>query len=179
MKKVSKKRYTGARATTGKVREALFDILMNEIEGARFLDLYAGSGGVGIEALRRGASHVTFIEFNRHSAEAIRERCRKADLTGKTCVVRRKVVSFLSERADENDKFDIIFLDPPYHTEEILDALSAISKTSVLSAEGTVVAEHFAQKELPGRFDKLIKMRDYHYGDSVLTVFRYAQEPAS
>ncbi len=175
----SRKRYTGARATSNKVREALFNILTHEIEGARFLDLYAGSGRVGIEALRRGASHVTFVEHNRHAAEDIKARLGKERLSGEVVVVRKKSISYIHDITDKNDQFDIIFLDPPYHTEEILDALSAISKTSVLSAEGTVVAEHFAKKELPGRFDKLIKMRDYHYGDSVLTVFRYAQEPAS
>lgn len=171
MRKPLGKRYTGARATSNRVREALMDILMGEIEGSRFLDLYAGSGGVGMEALRRGASHVTFVEQNRNASEEIRKRIQKYGLSGRSCIMRKKATSFLSGYAS-GEGFDIVFLDPPYHSDEIFIALRMIPSSGIMKNDTTVIAEHFSGKELPERFDKLIKIRDYHYGDTVLSVFR-------
>lgn len=165
------KQQKGLRPTTGKVREALFDILRGKIENASFLDLYAGTGAVGFDALNEGAGEVCFVEENRGSAKKITGLIDKRSASGNATVVTRKVISFIESAELQEMTFDIIFLDPPYHTEEVLHALSAIDKSTVLGRAGIVVAEHFAKKELPDRFDRLQKIKDYNYGDTVLSFY--------
>jgi 16S rRNA (guanine(966)-N(2))-methyltransferase RsmD len=172
MKTTAKKRSQKAlRPTTGKVREALFDILRSSIKNARFLDLYAGTGAVGIDALKEGASEAVFVEKSKEGTKKIRDYISKSGFSEKTAIVNRKAISFI-EWAEMNDMtFDIIFLDPPYHTDEILDALSTIDKSAIVGDNGTVIAEHFKKRQLPEKFDTLHKYRDYRYGDTVLSFY--------
>lgn len=163
---------TGIRPTTSKVREALFDILRGTVENALFLDLYAGTGAVGMNALREGAAEVIFVEENKKSAKKIQEQLKKISTGNKSLVVTKKVLSFIETAELENQKFDIIFLDPPYHTDEIDQAMSAISNAPILYREGTVIAEHFRKKQLPERFNNLKKIKEYNYGDTVFTFFK-------
>jgi len=159
------------RPTTGKVREALFDILRGRMEGARFLDLYAGTGTVGIAALKEGAAEAVFVESSRESIKKISQLTQKSGLAEKTKIITKKVLPFI-EWAEENGlTFDIIFLDPPYHTDEVFSALSAIGKSDILEKEGIVISEHFKKRQLPDRFGKLHKLREYKYGDSVLSLY--------
>jgi len=168
--KTSKKQ-KGLRPTTGKVREALFDILRGRIENARFLDLYAGTGAVGINALNEGAAGVLFVEENKAHIKNIRELLQKHHVGDRAEITSQRVISFIN-RADQQDlTFDIIFLDPPYHTDEILNALEAIGRSALIKPEGLVIAEHFAKIKLPDSFDRLHKVKTYNYGDSVLSLF--------
>jgi len=162
---------TGIRPTTGKVREALFDILRGTVENALFLDLYAGTGAVGMNALREGAAEVIFVEENKKSAKKIQEQLKKISTGNKSMVLTKKVLSFIETAELENQKFDIIFLDPPYHTDEMEHAISAISSAPILNRGGTVIAEHFKKKQLPGSINNLKKIKEYNYGDTVLTFF--------
>lgn len=159
------------RPTTGKVREALFNILRGNVRDARFLDLYAGTGAVGIKALDEGAAEVVFVEEVREAAAALKaliERHRSGD---RARVITKKVLSFL-EWAELNQlSFDILFLDPPYHSDEIISAMTAIGTSSLVRDGGLVIAEHFAKRDLPHAFGTLEKKRDYRYGDSVLTLY--------
>jgi 16S rRNA (guanine(966)-N(2))-methyltransferase RsmD len=165
------KKQKGLRPTTGKVREALFDILRGRIENARFLDLYAGTGAVGIKALSEGAAEVVFIEENKGQTRKIRELMEKHHVSDRAEIRNQKAISFIN-RADEQDlAFDIIFLDPPYHTDEITNALAAIGRSAIIKQDGIVIAEHFTKITLPDRFDRLLKVKDYNYGDSVLSLF--------
>lgn len=159
------------RPTSGKVREALFDILRGKIRNAFFLDLYAGTGAVGIDALQKGASKVFFVEESRRCIEVIKELVHKHHFTDHTEIITRKAIPFI-EWADLNRlSFDIIFLDPPYHTDEILNALSAVGTSGILRKDGTVVAEHFTKKQLPAASGSLFHKKDYCYGDTVLSLF--------
>jgi 16S rRNA (guanine(966)-N(2))-methyltransferase RsmD len=165
------KKQKGLRPTTGKVREALFDILREKIENARFLDLYAGTGAVGIDALNEGASDVVFVEESSSYTKKISDLINKYRLTERASVFSKKVISFI-ERAELNKlSFDIIFLDPPYHTDEIFHTLSAIGRSNILNTDGIVIAEHFTKKQLPDRFDGLQKLKDYFYGDTILSFY--------
>ncbi len=165
------KQQKGLRPTTGKVREALFDILRGKVENARFLDLYAGTGAVGFDALNEGAGEVCFVEESRRNTKKITDRINKKRAFDKTTVVTRKVISFIESAEFQEMAFDIIFMDPPYHTEEVLHALSSIDRVPILARDGIVVAEHFAKKELPERFDRLRKIKDHSYGDTVLSFY--------
>lgn len=161
----------GLRPTTGKVREAVFDILRNRIGGARFLDLYAGTGAVGFDALKGGASEVVFVEESRRCSGQIEDMIRKSGFRERARVVTKKALSFIEYADLQKLGFDIIFLDPPYHTDEIDLVLKAIDSSTVLKDKGLVMAEHFKKKELPEKLHRLHKTRDYKYGDSVLTIF--------
>ena len=160
------------RPTSNKVREALFDILRSRSEGARFLDLYAGTGAVGLDALKESISEVMFVEASRHYSNSIGELIRKRHLTDQAIIINKKVLTFIEWAELESLVFDIIFLDPPYHSEEIVNAMKAIDRSSILDNEGTVIAEHFSKRELPEHFDNLHKLKDYHYGDSTLSFYR-------
>jgi 16S rRNA (guanine(966)-N(2))-methyltransferase RsmD len=168
--KTPKKQKT-LRPTTNKVRGALFDILRGRVDGARFLDLYAGTGAVGIDALKEGAEEVFFVEESKGSTKKIFERIKKNNVSDKATVMTRKVLSFIEWAELKGISFDIVFLDPPYHTDEILNALSAVGESSLLKQRGIAIAEHFAKKDLPDRFGKLQKTRDYNYGDSILSFY--------
>ncbi len=160
------------RPTTGKVREALFNILRGSIEDSRFLDFYAGTGAVGIEALRQGASDVVFVEADRGHAKDINRLIEKSGLSENAYIVTRKALSFIGWAELNNMTFDIIFLDPPYHTDEILQVLTTLGKSRLLRQDGLVIAEHFKKKQLPESFDSLQKTKDYNYGDTVLTFYK-------
>jgi 16S rRNA (guanine(966)-N(2))-methyltransferase RsmD len=159
------------RPTANKVMEAIFNILRDQVKDARFLDLYAGTGAVGIEAIRHGASNAVFVEASRRTAKGIGEISTKLRVSEKTRVITKKAISFIEYAELDNMTFNIIFLDPPYHTDEIMHALSAIDKSTILEHKGIVIAEHFTKKKLPDRFDRLHKIKDYKYGDTVLSFY--------
>ncbi len=163
---------TSLRPTSNRVREALFDIIRGSIEGALFLDLYAGTGAVGFDALDEGAARVVFVEANKRNIADINKVIEKRELDEATRVHTRKTMPFIEWADDEGLKFDIIFLDPPYHTDETEKAMSAIGRSNIIRVEGMVVVEHFSKKELPERFGKLERARSKNYGDTVLSFYK-------
>ncbi len=159
------------RPTSNKVREALFNILREKIINACFLDLYAGTGAVGIAALKEGASEVVFVESVRSYAVAIEALLKKLDFAGEASTITKKALPYIDWAEAGGVSFDIIFLDPPYHTDEIMSALTVIGKSRILAQDGIVIAEHFVKKLLPDRFNTLSKIKDYNYGDTVLSFY--------
>jgi len=171
MKNRSKTGDGSLRPTTNKVQEALFNIIREDIRGASFLDLYSGTGSIGINALKQGASEAVLVEVSKPSCKMIGELAQKFNLSGQIKIYAKKVLSFI-EWAELNQlAFDIIFLDPPYHTDEIDHALSAIGGSTILRDNGMVIAEHFKKRELPDRLKSLEKEKVYHYGDTILTFY--------
>lgn len=160
------------RPTTSKVREAIFDILGQKTKGAHFLDLYAGTGAIGCEALSRGASEVVFVEANKGYTKDIKQLLEKFRFTEKTSIITKKVLSFIKWAEANHSTFDIIFLDPPYHTDETIDTMSFIGRAHILRQNGLVIAEHFTKKHLSERFGRLHKVKDYTYGDTVLSLYK-------
>ncbi len=160
------------RPTTGKVREALFDILRGSIKDVRFLDLYAGTGAIGMEALRQGASEVVFVEANKNYTKDIHRSLQRSGLSERASIFNKKALSFIEWAEANRSTFDIIFLDPPYHTDEVIKALDAIDKSNILREDGIVIAEHFFKRHIPERFRRLHKIRDYRYGDTFLSLYK-------
>lgn len=161
------------RPTSAKVREALFDILRDAILGASFLDVYAGSGAVGFEALSRGAKKACFVENDKQRAKTIQEFVRKAGLDDKTSVYQEPVMGFLNRADKSGMSFDIIFADPPYAAEEIGEVLSFIDKGTLLQDGGHVIIEHASKKPLDDfTLTTLQLIKSYRYGDTMLTRFR-------
>jgi 16S rRNA (guanine(966)-N(2))-methyltransferase RsmD len=171
MKNKNLKKDTSLRPTTGKVREALFDILRGRIENARFLDLYAGTGAVGLAALMERASEVLFVEASKGNSSKIDKSAGRLNVSGKIKIITKKVIPFVEWAELNNMVFDIIFLDPPYHTDEIIETMSSLGRSSIIGYKGIVIAEHFSKRQLSDRFDSLQKTKDYHYGDTVLSFY--------
>ena len=162
------------RPTSDRLRETLFNILAPRIKSARFLDLCAGSGAVGIEALSRGAAHVTFVDKSRKMYALIETNLHllnvKDDEAG---VVNKEALDVLRRRIkSEAEPFDVIFFDPPYNIEygEVLDYLGTNIK-ALLSEDGVVIVEHYKKKVLPEEFGGLEKYRVVKQGDSVLIFY--------
>jgi len=159
------------RPTSAKVREALFDILRNDIMGARFADLYAGTGSVGIEALSRGCSEATFVDNDQFLINALRSNIRKLGYERRAHIAESQVYSFLGRASGKSTIFDIVFLDPPYHSDEIERVLPVIEQGTLVNDGGIVIVEHFFKKNVPDSLKILKVCRSYRYGDTMLTLY--------
>ena len=159
------------RPTTDKVKESLFDIIQFEIEGRRVLDLFGGTGQLGIEALSRGADHCTFVDMRKEAAALIRENLRLTGLSERSRVVQGDALSFLSSCGE---KFDVILLDPPYHTELLEKSVERITEFDILREHGIMICESAAERELPALPPPYERGREYRYGKIRLTVCRRA-----
>jgi len=157
--------WPGLRPTSDKLRETLFNILAPRVEGARVLDGYAGTGAIGIEALSRGAAHVTFIESHRRAAALIEENLRACGVEQGYTIQCADVVAALDAPASA---FDLILLDPPYDTENVSAALDAAARH--LAGDGLIVLERATRRE-PEESEAVIRVRDVKSGDSTLTFF--------
>ena len=157
------------RPTTERVKEALFSAIQFEIEGRRVLDLFAGSGQLGIEALSRGAERAVFVDAGKNAAALVKENLRRSKLTDKAQVVQTDYLSYLSRC---REKFGLIFLDPPYAEKFLENALEKIVEFDILSSGGIIVAERPEGKELPQEFEGYTRSRDYRYGITLITLYR-------
>ena len=159
------------RPTTDKVKESLFNIIQFEIEGRRVLDLFGGTGQLGIEALSRGADHCTFVDMRKEAAALIRENLRLTGLSERSRVVQGDALSFLSSCGE---KFDVILLDPPYHTELLEKSVERITEFDILREHGIMICESAAERELPALPPPYERGRESRYGKIRLTVCRRA-----
>jgi 16S rRNA (guanine(966)-N(2))-methyltransferase RsmD len=172
------------RPTGARVRQSLFDILAPRIPESRFLDAFAGNGGVGLEALSRGAARVVLVDRSAAAVEAARENVRAlAHAGGEAQVFRQEARIALAALADEGRQFDVVFLDPPYES-DLYEAFIELSGERLLAAGGVVVAEHFHKRTLPERIGALIRTRQKRVGDHCLSFYSRARqdgadEPAS
>jgi 16S rRNA (guanine966-N2)-methyltransferase len=160
------------RPTSGKVKEALFNILQTEIPGSFFLDLYAGTGGIGIEALSRGASHVALVESNRAIVSVLRHNIKRSGLETKAKIFGMTALRFLRSKAHGNLRFDILFLDPPYHGSELKKILPLLTRSDIIEPNGMMIIEHFHKTEMESSIGAMQKRRTYLYGDTCLTVYQ-------
>jgi 16S rRNA (guanine966-N2)-methyltransferase len=160
------------RPTSSKVREALFDILREKINSATFIDLYAGTGTVGFEALSRGAKKVIFVEQNIFRVKQIKKSVTELGFQGQAEVVKGRASDFLMKDSANKELSDIFFLDPPYYSEEINIILPLIGTGEFLEENGVVIVEHFFKKVMPDKAGNLIIDRGYRYGDTMLTLYR-------
>jgi 16S rRNA (guanine(966)-N(2))-methyltransferase RsmD len=163
------------RPTSSKVREAIFNILQAEIDQALFLDLYAGTGAVGLEALSRGAERVFFVENSQTRSKAIADYIKKLDLESKAAVYHEKAEAFLHRAMRTGMKFDIIFADPPYISDEIEKVLPYVGEYGILKDYGWMLVEHSAKKVLPEHMHDIKKIKNYKYGDTMITSYRKEQ----
>lgn len=159
------------RPTTDRVKEGLFSALQFDIEGRKVLDLFAGTGQLGIECLSRGASQAVFVDRRADAVKLIRENLKVTDLQDRARVVAGDSMEFLKSL---REKFDIIFLDPPYEAGLLEPALAHIARFDILSPHGVVAAESPADRHLPALTAPYGIHRTYRYGKIGLTIYRRA-----
>ncbi|MGH9752908.1 MAG: 16S rRNA (guanine(966)-N(2))-methyltransferase RsmD, partial [Blastocatellia bacterium] len=153
------------RPTSDRLRETLFNILTPRIEGARFADICAGSGAIGIEALSRGALHITFIESSLKAARIISENLRNCGVSWEDYkVINRDVIRALKHLATEKTQFDIIYFDPPYNSDIYTPVMWLIAKHDLLAEDGVVIVEHRRQAPLLPNYDQLRPYRQVAQG---------------
>jgi 16S rRNA (guanine(966)-N(2))-methyltransferase RsmD len=174
----------GIRATSDKVRKALFDILGERVVNSEVLDLFAGSGSLGIEALSRGAKSVIFVEKDRRCLEKIKENlsvigllparrlpASKAGTSRGYRVMELDIFEAIKKLNRKTEKFDIIFLDPPYYKGMAKKSLQTLFQYDILKPNGLIVAEHYKKDELPQTLGELALARQERYGDTVLSFY--------
>lgn len=162
------------RPTSDRLRETLFNVLAPRISGARFVDLCAGSGAIGIEALSRGAAEVVFIESSRRAANIISENLRHCGIRDDARVVNRDVMLSLRYFVSHGLQFDIFYFDPPYDSELYSQVLRFLAQYDLIRPEDLVIVEHRRGLLLAPSYDSLRPYREIVQGDSCLTLYACA-----
>ncbi len=159
----------GIRPTQDKVRKALFDIL-GDIKGLSFLELFAGSGAVGFEAISRGTAELALVENDRDCLSVIKQNIEAMKI--ENCNLYPQEAEKSIQNFHRNRKiFDIIFLDPPYYKEEAKKTLQMFGAYDILAPYGLVIAQHFKKDKLPDQSEKLKLIKEAAYGDTVLSFY--------
>ncbi len=156
------------RPTTDKVKESIFNIVQFDVEGRRVLDLFAGTGQLGIEALSRGAEKCVFVDASRTAANVVRENVEQTGFETQSRVVQSDALSFLTSC---REKFGLCFLDPPYASNLLDEALTRIAEIDIMLENGIIVCESAADKLLPTLPEPYKMGREYRYGKIKLTLY--------
>ena len=154
------------RPTTDNVKESLFNILQFDIEGRQVLDLFAGTGQLGIECLSRGAAGVTFVDRDREALRIVRDNLKSCGMTA--TVLQEDALRFL----ESGRKFDLIFIDPPYDSDLYEPVLEKINSVDILSDGGIIVCEARRERALPAMTAPYFKSREYRYGKVKLCLYK-------
>lgn len=159
------------RPTADRVKEAMFSIIHFEVPGADVLDLFGGTGQLGIEALSRGAKSAVFVDAGEPACRLIKENLKRTKLEGQGRVVRSDYLAYLDRCREQ---FDVILLDPPYAEVFLENALKKITEIDILRTGGIIVAERPLGKDLAWDYPGYERSRDYKYGKTLLTIYRKA-----
>jgi 16S rRNA (guanine966-N2)-methyltransferase len=159
------------RPTTDRVKEGMFNVLQFDVPGARVLDLFGGTGQLGIECLSRGAERAVFVDMRRDAVKLIRENLEATGLSDRAQVLTADYAEYLSRAAE---RFDIVLLDPPYATKLLEHSLELICRFDILNENGIIVCESPVDKVLPELSGPYSKHREYRYGKIKLTVYHRA-----
>lgn len=158
------------RPTTDRVREAVFSALgALDVNWSRVLDLFAGTGAMGIEALSRGAERADFVEQDPRCCDIIKENLERTGLSGKAVVYRleaRKALKKLTER------YGVVFLDPPYEDEMLLEILEDVAKSQLPGGQATIVMEHSPKYELTTTYGEFHMVKQLHHGDTCISIYQ-------
>ena len=157
------------RPTSDRVKEALFSIIQFDLPGAKVLDLFGGTGQLGIEALSRGANKAVFVDHQQKACELIKENLRRTRLSNQGQVVRGDYLEYLKRT---RERFNIVFLDPPYAEIFLENALKCISEIDIMESGGIIVTERPVGKELLFDYPGFVRSRDYKYGNTLITLYR-------
>ncbi|MFS0861367.1 16S rRNA (guanine(966)-N(2))-methyltransferase RsmD [Fredinandcohnia sp. 179-A 10B2 NHS] len=164
---------TSTRPTTDKVKEAIFNIIGPYFDGGIGLDLFGGSGGLGIEALSRGIEKIIFVDRDQKAIQTIKANLEICKLSEHAEIYRNDATRAMKALVKRDIQFDLILLDPPYKQQKINQLLQEISEHSLLSKNGYIVAEHGSEVTLDESFGKISKVRSEKYGIIGVSIYRY------
>jgi len=161
------------RPTQDRVREAIFNVIKDKVPESSVLDLFAGSGAFGIEALSRGAKSAVFVDNNVHCIKTIKSNLSiLGDKVDSSQLIKLDAVRAISRLESENKKFDLVFLDPPYHEDLGRKCLIKIDACDILSKHSFIIVEHFKKGILPDNLISILIVRQKRYGDTVVSFYR-------
>lgn len=157
------------RPTYDRVKEGMFNIIQFDIEGRRVLDLFGGTGQLGIECLSRGAAHCTFVDQRRDAVRLMKENLKVCDVADRGVVVQSDAIGYLSTI---HEKYHLIFLDPPYDSGLLESALKKLTSIDILADNGIIVCESRTEHPMPDLPEPYVRSRDYRYGKTKVTLYR-------
>ncbi|WYP25080.1 16S rRNA (guanine(966)-N(2))-methyltransferase RsmD [Alkalihalobacillus sp. FSL W8-0930] len=166
----------GTRPTTDKVKESIFNMIGPYFDGGSGLDLYAGSGGLGIEGLSRGLDSVIFVDQDKKAIQTIHDNLTFTKLDGMAEVYRTEADRALKAILKRGLSFDMIFLDPPYAKQTLKGQLEFIDEHELLTSTGVIVVEHATSVKLPLQCGRLVVQRNEQYGDTTVTIWANRSE---
>lgn len=159
------------RPTPDRIREAVFDIISAEIVGAEFLDLFAGTGAVGIEAISRGAKNVIFVEIDDKAIALIKRNLQKICKDDLFTIIKSDYLRAIRFFHIKQKKFDIVFLDPPYHKDYFSKTLHEIDRSMIIKEGGLIIVQHPADLLVKYDFENMFCFKEKKYGNSKITIF--------
>lgn len=160
------------RPTPSRIREAVFDIVGNQVVGVDFLDLFSGTGAVGIEAMSRGAKRVTFVDIDQKATNIIKNNLIKVKHSScETNIIRRDFVQAIKLLNLKNNTFDIIFLDPPYNSNYFLKTLQLIDQNPICKEGGIIIVQHPINTNIGSEFKNLLLIKERKYGSSKISIY--------
>ena len=160
------------RPTTDRVKESLFNIINPYVIDSNVLDLFAGTGSLGIECLSRGALSATFVDVSKDSINIVKSNVKKARVENESTILNSDFKTAIDRLNVQNKKFDIIFMDPPYYKNMFIDALSNIDNSDLLSEDGIIVVEHDTKDKFIDKIGRLEKSKEKKYGNTTLTFYK-------
>lgn len=163
------------RPTTDKVKEAMFNIIGPYLDGGQVLDLFAGSGGLSIEAVSRGADHATLVDRQYQAIKTIHENLSVTKEEDKFTVLKGDAYKMLNKLAKQEQSFDYVFLDPPYKKQQILELMEQLKQLGLLNAEALIICETDQVADLPEELADFELIKKADYGITELTFYRYKE----
>ena len=164
------------RPTQDKIREAIFNIL-GDINGKKVLELFAGSGAFGMEAISRGAGSVAFVDNNFRCIQTIKSNLKSLGVSdSRYSVIKTNALNFSAKLKPVSEKFDIIFLDPPYYMNMAKKCLINMDSCDIVSPVGLIIVEHFKKDALDTELERFVFVDERRYGDTVVTILRRKDE---
>lgn len=172
-KRLATVRGTTTRPTADRLRETIFNILYTRVRKTVVLDLFAGTGAMGIEALSRGAEYAALVDNNRNAYSVIKKNIISCSLENKTAIIKRNVLKKLDLINSIRPWFDLVFMDPPYNRNLIKPALKNLDKSRLLKKEASIIIEHSDSDILPEKIDHFTTVDQRRYGKTMITFFKY------
>ena len=160
------------RPTTDRVKESLFNIINPYIRESNILDLFAGTGSLGIECLSRGAKNCVFVDKSKDSINIIKSNVKKARVENESTILNVDFKDAVKRLSNQNQKFDVIFMDPPYYENMFIECLKIIDELNLLYEDGIIIVEHDTKDLFDESIGNLVKSRDKKYGNTTLTFYK-------
>jgi 16S rRNA (guanine966-N2)-methyltransferase len=160
------------RPTTDRIKESLFNIINPYVLDSEVLDLFAGTGSLGLECLSRGAKECVFVDSSKESIKVLNSNIKKANFVSESQVLNYEFNNALNSLKLKNRKFDIVFLDPPYYENMFIEAIKKIDSFDLINEDSIIVVEHDSVDKFPDTLGRIKKHRDKKYGNTTLTFYK-------